>query len=676
MPVILVTGGAGYIGSHTSVALVENGYDVVVVDNFSNSKFDAIARVEFLSRKKVTFYELDICNHRQLSRVFMDHKFDGVIHFAALKAVAESSRIPIDYYENNLGGAISLMKCMSEHGVKTLVFSSSATVYGDVTRFDDQECMIPIPETCPVEPSNPYGRTKHNIECLLHDLYNSGMRQTPTDNWKIAILRYFNPIGAHPLGSLGEDPSGIPNNLLPCLAQVACKRHPRLNIYGSDYDTCDGTPIRDYIHISDLVQGHIAALQHLEDTSVNKYYRVWNLGTGTGTTVFQVYEAFCKAVGFRLPFELKPRRAGDVPNLTANPGRAHEELAWEATLSLDRACIDLWRWTTLNPMGFAAKGYSWKLFGKDADWGNRVHTIEKGPLKVLIANFGATIVSIQYDNIEVVKNYPDINGYMTDRDSYCGATIGRYANRISGATAIIDGIEYAFDANDGSNLLHGGKEGYSHRFWLGPNVVTKDGATTLEFCLTDDSSESAGFPGNLITVARYTLCADALVIEYESTSDCTTIVNLTNHTYFNLCGSPTIDRTIATLHANKRLELEGGVPTGNILEVSDTPRDLDQVWDDCIVVSTENFTIDTRERELVPLIDILHPDLEIRLVISSTEPAFQLYTGDHLSDARSGFCVEPSRYVNAINVPDWDLQVILKPDQVYGSKTQYRFSHK
>ena len=288
---VLVTGGAGYIGSHTVVELIENGYEVVVVDNLSNSSYDSLSRIEILTKHHVPFYHVDLCDRAGLEPVFQDHKIDSVIHFAGLKAVGESTQIPLEYYHNNILGTLVLLELMKKYDVEKFVFSSSATVYGDATRFPD---MIPIPEECPLGPTNPYGNTKLTIEFILNDLFKS-----QTDLWKFAILRYFNPIGAHPSGLIGEDPLGIPNNLLPYMAQVASGRREKLNVFGNDYDSRDGTPIRDYIHVVDLAKGHIAALKYLDSFETTKktgICREWNLGSGKGSTVMEVYRASARHV--------------------------------------------------------------------------------------------------------------------------------------------------------------------------------------------------------------------------------------------------------------------------------------------------------------------------------------------------------------------------------------------
>lgn len=354
---VLVTGGAGYIGSHTVVALVEAKRNVVIVDNLSNSSYEAVKRIEKITGVLVPFFKVDLRDADGLSNVFREYpNITSVIHFAGLKAVGESGQIPLEYYDQNVAGTINLVKVMQKHNVHTIVFSSSATVYGDATRFEN---MIPIPEECPVGPESPYGRTKAFIEHILRD------HTIANKEWSTALLRYFNPMGAHPSGLMGEDPLGIPNNLLPFLAQVAIGRREKLYVFGNDYSSRDGTPIRDYIHVLDLAQGHIAALDRLKAVKQEReaqsqpakegFCREWNLGTGHGSTVFEVIKEFSKAVGRDLPYEVAPRRKGDVLDLTAKPTRANNELKWKAELSMQQACQDLWRWTQQNPYGYQTK---------------------------------------------------------------------------------------------------------------------------------------------------------------------------------------------------------------------------------------------------------------------------------------------------------------------------------
>ena len=333
---ILVTGGAGFIASHTNVELLNAGYDVVVVDNLVNSSRESVARVEELTGKKISFYEEDLLNEKAIDAIFEKENIDSVIHFAALKAVGESCQIPLRYFDNNLTGTLNLLKVMEKHGVKSIVFSSSATVYGKPE-------SVPIREDFPLSVSNPYGRTKLIIEDMLRDIYKSD------NEWDIALLRYFNPIGAHESGMIGENPHGIPNNLLPYVAKVAAGQLECVNVFGDDYDTPDGTGVRDYIHVVDLATGHIKALEKLV---THPGLVTYNLGTGVGYTVLDIIKNFEKACGKEIPYKITPRRPGDIDMCYADPAKAKEELGWEATRSIDKMCEDAWRWQTKNPNGY------------------------------------------------------------------------------------------------------------------------------------------------------------------------------------------------------------------------------------------------------------------------------------------------------------------------------------
>ena len=333
---ILVTGGAGFIASHTNVELLNAGYDVVVVDNLVNSSRESVARVEELTGKKISFYEEDLLNEKAIDDIFEKENIDSVIHFAALKAVGESCQIPLRYFDNNLTGTLNLLKVMEKHGVKSIVFSSSATVYGKPE-------SVPIREDFPLSVSNPYGRTKLIIEDMLRDIYKSD------NEWDIALLRYFNPIGAHESGMIGENPHGIPNNLLPYVAKVAAGQLECVNVFGDDYDTPDGTGVRDYIHVVDLATGHIKALEKLV---THPGLVTYNLGTGVGYSVLDIIKNFEKACGKEIPYKITPRRPGDIDMCYADPAKAKEELGWEATRSIDKMCEDAWRWQTKNPNGY------------------------------------------------------------------------------------------------------------------------------------------------------------------------------------------------------------------------------------------------------------------------------------------------------------------------------------
>jgi len=334
---VLVTGGAGYIGSHTCIELLEAGYDVVVVDNLCNSSKESLKRVEELTGKPVKFYEVDLLDKAALEQVFAQEKFEAVIHFAGLKAVGESVAKPLEYYHNNITGTLILCDVMRQHGVKNIVFSSSATVYGDPAR-------IPIDEECPKgQPTNPYGWTKSMLEQVLSDLH------TADAEWNVILLRYFNPIGAHKSGRMGEDPKGIPNNLLPYVAQVAVGKRAALGVFGNDYPTPDGTGVRDYIHVCDLAAGHVCAIRRLAE---NPGVAVYNLGTGNGYSVLQVVAAFEKACGHPVAYEIKPRRPGDIAACWCTPEKAKNELHWEAKRGIEEMCEDAWRWQSQNPDGY------------------------------------------------------------------------------------------------------------------------------------------------------------------------------------------------------------------------------------------------------------------------------------------------------------------------------------
>lgn len=335
---ILVTGGAGYIGSHTCVELLNEGYEVVVVDNLYNSSEKALERVEQITGKKLKFYQVDLLDKEALKEVFDKEQVDCVIHFAGLKAVGESVAKPLEYYHNNMTGTFNLCDVMREHGVKNIVFSSSATVYGD-------PAFVPITEECPKgKITNPYGQTKGMLEQVLTDL------NVADPEWNVVLLRYFNPIGAHESGLIGEDPKGIPNNLVPYIAQVAVGKLQALGVFGNDYDTPDGTGVRDYIHVVDLAKGHVKAIEKLKK---NEGVSIYNLGTGKGYSVLDVLHAFEKACGKELPYVIKPRRPGDIATCYADPSKAKEELGWVAEKGIEEMCADSWRWQSSNPNGYA-----------------------------------------------------------------------------------------------------------------------------------------------------------------------------------------------------------------------------------------------------------------------------------------------------------------------------------
>lgn len=334
---ILVSGGAGYIGSHTVIQLVAAGHDVVIVDNFSNAHPTVLGRMESLTGTALTLHAFDLCDYDKTEHLFAAEDFDAVIHFAGYKAVGESVAKPLDYYENNLGSTFSLVRAMQRHGVEKLVFSSSATVYGT-----DQAGAT---EDQPTFATNPYGWTKVMQEQILRDVAGAAPQM------RFALLRYFNPVGAHESGTIGEDPSGTPNNLMPFIAQVAVGKRDKLLVFGDDYDTPDGTGVRDYIHVEDLAAGHVAALEALTTTA--EPVSVWNLGSGHGTSVLELLHAFERAVGRELPYEVVARRPGDVATSYADPSKANRELGWSTQRSVDEMAADTWRWQSQNPQGFA-----------------------------------------------------------------------------------------------------------------------------------------------------------------------------------------------------------------------------------------------------------------------------------------------------------------------------------
>lgn len=334
---IMVTGGAGYIGSHTCVEMLNAGYDIVIVDNFYNSSPEVLKRIKELTGKDFRFYECDIRDRKRLDKVFAENKIDAVIHFAGLKAVGESCIKPLEYYENNIGGTVTLCEAMRDANVKKLVFSSSATVYG-------MNNISPLTEDMPIGgTTNPYGTTKYMIEIILQDLYKSD------NDWSIALLRYFNPIGAHESGRIGENPNGIPNNLMPYITQVAVGKLPYLNVFGDDYDTHDGTGVRDYIHVVDLALGHIKAVEKvLSGTGIDAY----NLGTGKGYSVLDIVHAFEKASGIKINYKIADRRPGDLATCYSDASKAEKILGWKAERNLEKMCEDSWRWQKNNPKGY------------------------------------------------------------------------------------------------------------------------------------------------------------------------------------------------------------------------------------------------------------------------------------------------------------------------------------
>ena len=334
---VLVTGGAGYIGSHTCVQLLNSGYDIVVVDNLCNSCEESLNRVKKITGKDFKFYEVDLLDKEKLNNIFEENKFDAVIHFAGLKAVGESCEKPLLYYQNNLISTLTLCEVMAAHGVKKMVFSSSATVYG-------KPHTVPITEDFPLSCTNPYGQTKLMIEYILKDIAKAD------SEWDIALLRYFNPVGAHESGLIGEDPKGIPNNLMPYISQVAVGKREYVHVFGNDYDTPDGTGVRDYIHVLDLADGHLCALERIKD---NVGVVVYNLGTGHGYSVLDMIKAFSKACGKEIPYKIEDRRPGDIDACFANPEKAKNEIGFVAKHTLEEMCADTWKWQQMNPNGFS-----------------------------------------------------------------------------------------------------------------------------------------------------------------------------------------------------------------------------------------------------------------------------------------------------------------------------------
>ena len=333
---ILLTGGAGYIGSHTAIELIQSGHSVVIADNLSNSSEEAVRRVESITGTNTPFHQVDLRDSEALDEVFAEHSIDAVVHFAGLKAVGESVAKPLAYYDNNLNSTLSLLEVMQKYQVEQLVFSSSATVYGTPE-------ALPLTEDSPTGHgvTNPYGQTKFMIEQILRDV------SVAHSNMAITLLRYFNPVGAHESGLIGEDPSGIPNNLLPYVSQVAVGKLESVGVFGNDYDTPDGTGVRDYIHVVDLAKGHVAAIEHLQPGT-----HIYNLGTGKGVSVLEIIQAFSEASGKTIPYEIKPRRPGDIASCYADPAKAQQELGWSAQFDIARACEDSWRWQSQNPNGY------------------------------------------------------------------------------------------------------------------------------------------------------------------------------------------------------------------------------------------------------------------------------------------------------------------------------------
>lgn len=687
---VLVTGGAGYIGSHAVGELIENGYKCVVVDNLSNSSYETVARLKVLTKHYIPFRKVDLCDRDGLEEVFKEFEIDSVIHFAGLNAVDESKKIPLKYFHNNVSGTLVLLELMEKYHVEKLVFSSSAAVYGDAIK-----CSDTIPEECTLAPTNPFGQTKFMVENILQDLYASN-----TSNWKFAILRYFNAIGNHPSGLIGEDPLAKPNNLVSCMAQVAAGRREKLQIFGNDYNTGDGTPSSDYIHVVDLVKGHIAALKYLE-AHASGLCREWNLGPGTAATALEVYRAFCKASNTKIPHEVTGRRSGDVVNLVVKPNRAQIELKWKTDLDIVVACSDLWKWATKNPFGVQLKGVKAKFAGAINDYDNRFITIGAGSkFEATIANLGASLVDLKVNGQSVVLGYSTADGYVSDGGNYIGATVGRFANRIVEGVFTLEDGTHKLTVNNCGNANHSSVSSFHIKKFMGPLVENpRKDVYTAEFLLVDDHSIPNEFPGDLEVLVKYTLnvAEMSLKFSYQARliSGEATPINMTNHTYFSLNkfnNQKSINGTQVRVCSKESLEVSEGalIPTGKVIDRdistfdSAKPTVLGKdgpVYDYCFI-SDENKglkTPDSRsQNELRPILKAYHPESKISLEVSTTEPTFVFYSGDNLFGKwvpREGFCVEQGRYIDAINRDEWKGCVLLKRGDVYTSETQYRFEN-
>lgn len=507
-------------------------------------------------------------------------------------------------------------------------------------------------------------------------------------SFSFAILRYFNPIGAHPSGVIGEDPLGIPNNLLPFMAQVAIGRRPKLFVFGNDYDSVDGTPIRDYIHVVDLAKGHLASLQYLEQNP--GVCREWNLGTGHGTTVLQMYRAFCDAIGFDFEYEVTGRRDGDVLNLTAKCDRATNELKWKTDLDVANACVDLWKWTQDNPFGYQIKGVDAQFFDKPNDYASRVISLGKGTsFEVKVANIGATIVDIIVNGCSVVASLDSEAEYLEDSNPFFGATVGPYANRIKNGSFELNGKKTQLTVAEGEHVCHSGINTYHKKRFLGPIVKNPEtNIWTADFLHVDAENE---FPAKLCTVVKYKVdtAAKRLTVEYESKvcGKGSSIVNITNHTYFNLnkFNEKTINGSKLQLIDNTGLEVDDKlIPTGKTTKYTEVSTFKEEptlltekspALDFCFI-SGLPAKLDTRSNPLTPVFKLSNDDAKLELQVATTEPTFQVYTGDNVDvkdkyPSRAGICCEPGRYIDAVNHAEWRPSVVVSDSEVYGHKLAF-----
>ncbi|VEU22811.1 DEKNAAC103897 [Brettanomyces naardenensis] len=632
MSYVLVAGGAGYIGSHVVFELSAK-YNVVVVDSLVNSSYDAVSHVEFLDKKKIPFFKVDFNDADALSEVFDQYQISGVIHLAGFK---EDS--PLDLYENNVSGTISLLKVMASHNVKTIVFSSSAAVYGDAT--------TPISEESLVAPTTADGKAKVFVEDILHDLYSNDPQ------WKAAALLY---IGTR----------------------------DKLSIFGNDYSTHDGTPIRDYVHVTDVAKGYLAALAYVHKAD-HGLFGEWNLGTGKGTTVLDVYHLFNKVADKDLPYEVVSRKSGDqVTSLIANTERATTELGWTAQLSIEQAIKDLLNWTTKNPSGYHVDNY----FSNGDYEANRIHTVKYPGFQASVANYGGTVVDIQVNGIPVLCNYKNLQDYKLPTNPFFGATVGRVSERLPEGHFQINGKQFVADVNEGPNTLHGGPNGFNRQYFFGPIATHGAENTSLKFAYLDKDGNN-GFPGDLLTIITYTISSNALEIEYEASltpdsKEDVTVVSLTNHSYFHLTPDKNINDTRLLLATNRYMDCDAAkLTTGTLNNWTDPdvskPFTLgDHVLDYCFVVDEHPTGIDTRSLPLKKILQATHPRTSTKFNVFTTEPSFEFFTGDGIETkgygSRPGFSVSPFRYTGAAYFEKWSNQVTLRKGEVYGSRIVYAF---